>query len=131
MQTGSCIVCGAPLYDSMEHVCLLKAPTKVTANKPKLAYTFRSTMECIAAVREYATNGPYKDPNNWKEVKDEDWDQALLRHVMAYLEAKRGNGSVYDGLSHIHHLAHVLTTVGFLMENHVVRDKKKIKEATE
>ena len=103
--------------------------TKVTANKPKLAYTFRSTMECIAAVREYATNGPYKDPDNWKEVKDEDWDQALLRHVMAYLEAKRGNGSVYDELSHIHHLAHVLTTVGFLMENHTVRDGKTIKEA--
>jgi hypothetical protein len=101
---------------------------KVTAGKPKLAFTFRSTMEAIAAVREYATNGPYKDPDNWKEVADSDWDESLLRHVMAYLEAKRDKGSVYDVLSHLHHIAHVLTISGFIIENHTHRDGLTIKE---
>jgi hypothetical protein len=105
-----------------------KPLVKVTAGKPKLAFTFRSTMEAIAAVREYATNGPYKDPDNWKEVVDSDWDESLLRHVMAYIEAKRKKSSPYDTLSHLHHIAHVLTIAGFIVENHTNRDGLKVKE---
>jgi len=70
--------------DGIAIVDSTKVTAKVTAGKPKLAFTFRSTMEAIAAVREYATNGPYKDPNNWKGVADSDWDESLLRHIMSY-----------------------------------------------
>ena len=89
---------------------------KDTKGKPQLSWTMRSTMEAIASVREYG-NEKYASPDNWKGVPDSAWCDAALRHLMAHIEHRRGNGSKNDDESGLPHLAHCMVSLMFLMEN--------------
>ncbi|UIS54081.1 hypothetical protein ZHX_gp21 [Edwardsiella phage vB_EpP_ZHX] len=65
------------------------------------------------ALAEVLTFGARKyKPNNWKNVEEADrYVAALMRHVEAYRE-----GELIDPESGLHHLAHAMTNIAFLIE---------------
>ena len=85
---------------------------KADAGKPRLTLVPRQIIWDIAKVREYAVNGKYKDPDNWRRVSVERYRDALLRHVMRYLDDPHG----VDDESGLPHLSHIATNVAFLCE---------------
>lgn len=85
---------------------------KADAGKPRLTLVPRRIIWDIAAVREYAVNNKYKDPDNWKKVEVERYRDALYRHFMAYLDHPYG----IDEESGLPHLSHAATNVAFLCE---------------
>jgi hypothetical protein len=91
---------------------------KDTAGKIPLSWTMRSLMEAVSSVRVYGNN-KYKTnaPHNWKQVNNNDWYDAALRHLMAAIEAERGNGSAVDAESGLAHLWHCACCLMFLIEN--------------
>lgn len=85
---------------------------KADAGKPRLTLVPRQIVWDIAKVREFAVNGKYKDPDNWRRVSVERYRDALLRHVMRYLDDPHG----VDDESGLPHLSHIATNVAFLCE---------------
>ena len=85
---------------------------KADAGKPRLTLVPRQIIYDIAAVREYAVNTKYKDPDNWKRVEVERYRDALYRHLMLYLDDPHG----VDEESGLPHLSHIATNVAFLCE---------------
>ena len=65
----------------------------------------------IARVRMYGTK-KYGDPENWKKVGKERYRDALLRHILAYVDDPDG----VDDESGLPHLSHVACNVAFLIE---------------
>lgn len=63
----------------------------------------------VAAVREFGSL-KYKDPENWKNVSAQRYRDALMRHVLRYLEDPQGK----DDDSSLPHLWHVACNVAFL-----------------
>lgn len=65
----------------------------------------------IALVRMYG-NAKYGDPQNWKRVELRRYINALLRHLLAFLE---DNGST-DEESGIEHYKHMACNMAFICE---------------
>lgn len=74
-------------------------------------------------MREFGT-AKYKEPDNWKKVEPERYRDAMMRHMMRYLDDPDG----VDDESGLPHLWHCATNIAFLLEmeekNDVSRDKK-------
>lgn len=85
---------------------------KRDAGKPRLTLVPMKIIWCIAAVREWATAHKYPDPNNWRQVEPERYRDALLRHVLRYVDDPNG----VDDESGLPHLYHVATNCAFLCE---------------
>lgn len=85
---------------------------KADAGKPRLSLVPPEIIRCIARVREYAVNGKYHDPDNWKRVEPERYRDAMYRHLLAYIEDPNG----VDEESRLPHLWHLATNVAFLCE---------------
>lgn len=85
---------------------------KMDAGKPRLSLVPMQILYDIAAVREYAVDHKYKDPENWKKVEIERYRDAMLRHMVAYIRDPDG----VDEESGLSHLAHLATNVAFLCE---------------
>lgn len=65
----------------------------------------------IAEVRMYG-NRKYGDPENWRQVEKQRYIDALLRHLLAYLEDPDG----VDEESGIKHYKHVACNLAFICE---------------
>ena len=92
----------------------IKQNAKNDAGKPRPSYVPPALIRAVMSVREYAVNGPYKDPNNWRTVEnpcDRYWE-ALLRHT---LEAWN-DYAARDKESGLLHLAHIATNAAFLLQ---------------
>jgi hypothetical protein len=84
---------------------------KADAGKPRLTLVPRQIIWDIAAVRVYG-NQKYGDPDNWKQVEPERYRDALMRHLMAYLD----DPASVDSESGLPHLWHIACNVAFLCE---------------
>ena len=84
---------------------------KADAGKPQLTLVPRQIIWDIAEVREYG-NQKYGDPDNWKEVEVQRYRDALLRHLLRYLDDPESR----DPESGLSHLAHAATNMAFLCE---------------
>ena len=85
---------------------------KADAGKLQLTLVPRQIIWDIAAVREYAVQKKYKDPDNWKKVEPERYKNAAFRHFMHYLD----DPDELDEESGLPHLWHLCTNLAFLCE---------------
>lgn len=84
---------------------------KADAGKPRLTLVPRQIIWDIAAVRSYG-NQKYGDPENWRQVEPERYRDALMRHLMAYLDDPKS----VDEESGLPHLWHLACNAAFLCE---------------
>lgn len=84
---------------------------KADAGKPQLTLVPRQIIWDIAEVREYG-NKKYHDPENWRRVEVQRYRDALLRHLLKYLDDPDSK----DEESGISHLSHAATNMAFLCE---------------
>lgn len=86
---------------------------KADAGKPRLTLAPRAIIWAVARVREY---GNAKYPNggeeNWRSVEKQRYRDAMMRHMMRYLDNPEENDEE-SGLPHLWHLA---CNVAFLCE---------------
>lgn len=89
---------------------------KADAGKPRLTLVPMQIVWDIAKVREWAVANKYPDPSNWKTVEPERYREALLRHILRYVDEPDG----VDEETGLPHLYHVATNCAFLcaMEEH-------------
>ena len=71
----------------------------------------REIIRSIAKIRMFG-NRKYGSPDNWKEVDKERYKNALLRHLLAYLD----DPSSVDEESGLPHLYHASCNMAFLEE---------------
>lgn len=84
---------------------------KADAGKLQLTLVPRQIIKEIARVRMYGT-AKYGSPNNWIKVSADRYRDALLRHIMSYLDDPYG----VDEESGLPHLSHVACNIAFLCE---------------
>ena len=86
---------------------------KADYGKPQVRLVPSEIVRCIARIREYGT-AKYKDPENWKRVEIERYQDAMYRHLLAYIDNPTGK----DEESGFPHLWHIACNVAFLCEMH-------------
>lgn len=79
--------------------------------KPKISLVPPQIIRDIAEVREYG-NEKYGDPNNWKTVEKQRYVDALMRHLLSYIEDPDG----VDEESGIRHYKHAACNLAFICE---------------
>lgn len=84
---------------------------KSDTGKPKLTLVPTQIITDIARIREYGVK-KYKDPENWRNVEVERYDDALFRHLLAYLNNPDG----VDEESGLKHYAHMACNIAFICE---------------
>lgn len=84
---------------------------KSDAGKLQLTLVPTQIIKDIAEVRMYG-NRKYGDPDNWKQVGIERYKDALMRHLIAYLEDPQG----VDEDSGIPHYKHLACNMAFICE---------------
>ena len=84
---------------------------KADAGKPRLSLVPRRIIWAIAKVRMYG-NKKYGDPENWRQVEKERYRDAMMRHMLQYLDDPDG----VDEESGLPHLWHLATNCAFLCE---------------
>jgi hypothetical protein len=84
---------------------------KFDNGKPQCRLVPSEIVRCIARVREYGTR-KYHDPDNWKKVEAWRYDDAMYRHLLAYID----NPLSVDEESGLPHLWHIACNVAFLCE---------------
>ncbi len=84
---------------------------KADAGKLQITLVPWQIVKDIAEVRMYG-NTKYGDPNNWKNVEKERYRDALMRHLLAYLD----DPDSVDKESGIKHLKHAACNMAFLCE---------------
>lgn len=87
---------------------------KQDKGKPHPSYVPVEIIKAVMDVREFAVNGKYKDPDNWKKVEPERIHQALLRHCLAVWD----DPWAVDEESGLLALAHIATNCAFLLALH-------------
>ena len=86
---------------------------KADAGKPQLTLVPRKIIWAIARVREYGCKKyPEGGVDNWKQVEKERYRDAMMRHMLQYLDDPDGVDEE-SGIKHLHHLA---CNVAFLCE---------------
>lgn len=84
---------------------------KADKGKPRLTLVPRQIIWAIARIREYG-NKKYGDPDNWRQVEPQRYRDAMMRHMLAYLDDPYG----VDEESSLPHLWHLACNVAFLCE---------------
>lgn len=84
---------------------------KADGGKPRISLVPTEIIRAIARVREYGVN-KYGDKEAWRMVEPERYRDALLRHVLLWMEDPHGK-DMESGLPHIEHIA---CNVAFLLE---------------
>jgi hypothetical protein len=90
---------------------MINKAAKADAGKARLTLVPRKIIFDIARIREYGNN-KYHDPDNWKTVEPWRYQDAMMRHMFAYLDDPEG----VDEESGMPHLWHLATNVAFLCE---------------
>ena len=83
---------------------------KADAGKPRPTLVPVSLIEAVTAVRMYG-NEKYPDPENWRQVEPQRYQDALYRHWLSYLKGEKCDPE--SGLPHLWHLA---CNAAFLIE---------------
>jgi hypothetical protein len=94
---------------------------KADAGKPKLTLVPRQIIYAIAQIRGYG-NKKYGDPENWRTVEKERYQDAAFRHFLAYLDDPAG----VDEESGLPHLWHLACNIAFLCEMEKGKDKSDL-----
>ena len=89
----------------------LNQEAKADAGKTQITLVPRKIIWDIAKIRMYGT-AKYHDPENWKNVSDDRYRDALMRHLLAYLDDPNG----VDEESGLPHLWHAACNIAFLCE---------------
>lgn len=90
-----------------------KQEAKADAGKLRPTLVPRKMIWAIAAIREYGNRKyPEGGPDNWKMVEPERYRDAMMRHMLKYLDDPYG-ADEESGLPHLWHLA---CNVAFLCE---------------
>ena len=84
---------------------------KADAGKPQITLVPRKIIWDIAKIRMYG-NQKYGDPDNWKQVSQERYRDALMRHLLLYLDDPKS----VDEESGFPHLWHAACNMAFLCE---------------
>ena len=84
---------------------------KADAGKLQISLVPTQIIRDIAEVRMYG-NKKYGDPDNWKTVEKSRYVDALLRHLLAYLDNTDG----VDEESGIKHYKHMACNIAFICE---------------
>lgn len=84
---------------------------KADAGKPQITLVPRRIIWDIAAIRMYG-NQKYGDPENWRQVEPQRYKDALMRHLLKYLDDPTG----IDEESGLPHLWHAACNIAFLCE---------------
>jgi len=82
---------------------------KADAHKPRLSLMPHEIIFAVVAVREFGLT-KYPDKDSWKQVSKERYNDALLRHLMAYL-ADPDKKDDESGLPHLWHAAWNIATL--------------------
>ena len=86
---------------------------KADAGKPQLTLVPRKVIWAIARVREYGCKKyPVGGVDYWKQVEKERFRDAMMRHILQYLDDPDG----VDEESGLPHLWHLATNCAFLCE---------------
>lgn len=91
---------------------------KADSGKPRVTLVPRKIIFDIARIREYG-NRKYGDPENWRTVDPERYRDAMMRHMLAYLDDPHG----VDEESGLPHLWHLACNVAFLCEMETLSGK--------
>lgn len=93
---------------------------KSDKGKPQLSIVPFDMLPMIAMVREFGIK-KYKDINSWKKVEPKRYKDALLRHLIKWLE----NENEVDEESGLPHYWHFLCNASFLayFENERIKNK--------
>ena len=78
--------------------------------KPQMRLILPKAATALVRIREYGLK-KYTDANNWKHVSKDDWLDALMRHLMKYLD-----GEKIDDESGMPHLWHAICNLSYLIE---------------
>jgi hypothetical protein len=84
---------------------------KADAGKPPLSMVPMEIVRNIAIIRDYG-NRKYKDPWSWKRVDKSRYNDAMLRHALAYIEDPLS----VDEESGLPHLWHLACNIAFLCD---------------
>ena len=105
-----CVNCLAEIKRvGIENIVVVEHFMKFDTSKLRYDLIPTSTTKALAQVLTYGAK-KYK-PNNWQTVDDTDrYVAALFRHIEAWRD-----GEKLDKESGLHHLAHALTNVAFLL----------------
>lgn len=105
-----CVNCLAEIKRvGIENIVVVEQFMKFDTSKLRYDLIPTSTTKALAQVLTYGAK-KYK-PNNWQTVDDTDrYVAALFRHIEAWRD-----GEKLDKESGLHHLAHALTNVAFLL----------------
>ncbi len=86
---------------------------KADAGKLKITLVPRQIIREIAAVRMYGNQKyPEGGGDNWKKVEPQRYRDALMRHILAYLD----DPNSVDEESGLPHLSHAACNIAFLCE---------------
>lgn len=93
---------------------------KADQGKLQISLVPTQIIKDIARVRMYG-NEKYHDPNNWKTVEKQRYVDALLRHIISYIDDPTG----VDEESGIPHYMHAACNLAFLCEMENWRREKR------
>ena len=82
---------------------------KDTKGKPRLALVPPILIRAVGEVMTFGIDKYYED--SWKSVKPYEWRDALVRHLVDYLENPQG----VDEESGLPHLYHIACNVAYLL----------------
>jgi hypothetical protein len=89
-----------------------KGGTKADGLKPRPTLLLRSMPDAVQSVIRILEYGAKKyDDNNWKKVESHRYDDAALRHILAYL-----SGEELDKETSESHLSHAITCLLFRLQ---------------
>ena len=84
---------------------------KADAGKPEITLVPTQIIRDIAVIRMYG-NKKYGDPDNWKTVEPVRYRDALMRHLLAYID----DPASVDDESGLPHLWHAACNIAFLCD---------------
>ena len=95
----------------VDYQALFNQDIKSDDGKPKCRLVPSEIVRCIAKVREYGMQ-KYGSAESWQKVEVERYQDAMYRHLLAYIENPKGT----DEESGLPHLWHIACNVAFLCE---------------
>lgn len=90
---------------------------KADAGKPRISLVPLDVLIPVALVREYGLK-KYGEKESWRSVSDDRYRDAMMRHVIAYMDNPDESVDAESGLPSLWHL---LTNVIFLVQKDLER----------
>ena len=85
---------------------------KADAGKLQMMLMLPEINKAVVRVRQYGIE-KYKEPDNWKKVSKSGWDNAMLRHMMEYIQDPYSR----DEESGLRHIDHIACNLAYILEN--------------